>query len=52
MIKINWNASIEKTRKKMGVGVIARGNEGKVLATMYSSKLYIIDVIVDEAFSA
>ena len=51
VIKINWDAMIDKTRKKMSVGVIARNHE-KGIATICSSKPYMIDPTVAEAFAA
>jgi hypothetical protein len=44
--------AIDKTRKKMGVSVIARDHEGKVLATLCSSKPYITNPIVADAIFA
>lgn len=48
--KIKWDAA--KTRKLMSVGVIVRDCEGKVLATLCSSKIYITNPIVAGAFVA
>lgn len=50
--KINWDAAIDKLRKLMGVGVIVRDHEGKVMATMCSPMKYITDPTVVEAFAA
>jgi hypothetical protein len=43
--------TINKTRKKMGVGIIARNHE-KGIATICLSKPYIIDLTVAKAFAA
>lgn len=43
MIKVNWDATIDKSRKKMGVIVIVIDHDGNDLATMCSFKPYIID---------
>lgn len=41
-IKINQNADVDKN-KKMGVGIIARDHERKVMASMCTTKPYIFD---------
>lgn len=43
---------IDKTRNLMGASVIVRDYEGKVMATMCSSMIFIIDPTVAEAFAA
>lgn len=43
--------AIDKTKKKKHVGVIVKDHEGKVLATMCSSKPYITDLIVVHAYA-
>lgn len=50
--KINYDANIDKTRKLMGVGAISRDSEGKVLETLFSPKIYIIDPTMAQAFVA
>jgi hypothetical protein len=39
MVKINWNVAIDNLNKKIGVGVIARDDEGWVLAFMCTTML-------------
>lgn len=46
--KINWNAVIDKIEKKMGLRVFVRDYEGNVLASMCTTKSFIIDLIVAE----
>jgi hypothetical protein len=41
-IKINWDAAVNKAKGKMGIGVIVRDNEGEVLETLQTPRLYII----------
>jgi hypothetical protein len=36
----------------MGVGIIVRDHDKKLLATIYLSKLYIIDLVVAVALAA
>lgn len=49
VIKVNWNAAIDKSREMMGVGVTIRDHDGNVLATMCSSKPYIVNPTATEA---
>jgi hypothetical protein len=48
----NWDAALDKASKLMGVGVIIRDYEEKVLATMCSIMRYITNSAVAEAFAA
>lgn len=48
--KINQDVSIDKTRRMIYVSVIVRDHEGKVLAIMCYSKVYIIDPTIAKAF--
>lgn len=43
VIKINWDAVIDKTRKKMGVCLIVTDHKEKGIGTLCSSKPYILD---------
>jgi hypothetical protein len=43
---------IDKTKKKMSVGIIVRYRDGKVMAAMCSSKPYITDLTGAEVFEA
>ena len=53
MYKINWNATIDKVCKIMGVGVIVRDDMGTVLAQMCMFVRYIItNQIMAEAYAA
>jgi hypothetical protein len=47
VVKINWNAALDITNKKMGVGVTARDAEGFVLASMCATLSFITDPIVE-----
>lgn len=50
--KIYWNTAIDKSRKMMGVGVIVKDYECKVLAVMGTSRMHIIDLTMAEGYSA
>lgn len=52
MYKINWDATIDKVCKIMGVGVIVCDDMGKVLAPMCMFVWYITDPIMAEAYAA
>lgn len=52
MFKINRDAVIDNSKKLMGVGMIVRDHEGKVLAPLYSLKQFIIDPTTAEAYAA
>ncbi|GLT54215.1 hypothetical protein SLA2020_274320 [Shorea laevis] len=52
VIKINLDASIDKARKLMGVGIIARDSMRQVMATMCSFKPYVLNPTVAEAYTA
>lgn len=41
VIKIYWDAAVDKSRKKMDMGVIVWDYEEKVLATIYLSKMHV-----------
>lgn len=38
-----WNAVVDKNQKMMGVGIIVRNYEGKMLASMCATKPYNSD---------
>lgn len=52
VVRVNWNAAIDKSTQKIGVGAIARNHKGNVLASLCSSKPYISDMTVAEAYAA
>lgn len=49
--KINQDVTIDKTVKKMGVGVNVRAHEEKVLATICFAKSYIINTTITKTFA-
>jgi hypothetical protein len=48
---IGMRATINKTKKLMGVGVIIRDSMGKIFASMCMSLPYIIDPTMAEAYA-
>jgi hypothetical protein len=52
VVKINWDASIKKQHKKMGVGVVARDSDRAVLAMYCLTKGSITSPSTAEAVGA
>jgi hypothetical protein len=52
LVKINWDVVVDKTKKKMGISVIIRDGNGKVLTTLVEPKNHIITLNVAEAMIA
>lgn len=50
--KVNWDASIDRWKNLMGVGVIIRDHVGSVLAAQCSVQKYILDPTTIEAIGA
>ncbi|XP_059446463.1 uncharacterized protein LOC132178010 [Corylus avellana] len=48
-VKVNWDAAVDKHRRKMGIGVIIRDSMGEVLTTLSAPKDYIIEPDIAEA---
>ncbi|XP_059438570.1 uncharacterized protein LOC132171299 [Corylus avellana] len=51
-IKVNWDASIDKAGKRMGVGILARDHEGRIIVAMCAMKPDLTDPAVAEAAGA
>jgi hypothetical protein len=51
-LKINWDATVNKKNKIIGVGIVIQDHKGVVRATMCSSKPYVSDPTVAEALGA
>jgi hypothetical protein len=43
VIKLNWDAIVDKEGQKMGVGIIARDHHGTILVVLVTSRLFITD---------
>jgi hypothetical protein len=52
VIKMNWDAAMNRLKKLVGVGIIARDSCGKVLASVCSIQRYIADPSTAEAWGA
>ncbi|KAF5471101.1 hypothetical protein F2P56_011568 [Juglans regia] len=50
--KANWDASIDRVHSRMGVGVVIRNWEGRVTATLKSSRSIFPDAKLAEAMAA
>jgi hypothetical protein len=51
-IKVNWDAALDQTRKRMGIGVIGRNHLGQVLAAYCDTKPFVKDPASAEAWGA
>jgi ribonuclease HI len=51
-MKFNWDASVDHSGKRMGVGLIARDDKGEFCAAVVSSMPFICDPKVAEAMAA
>jgi hypothetical protein len=51
-VKVNWDATVDEHRRKMGIGVIVRDSMGEVLVTLSALKDYIIDPNIAVAMAA
>jgi len=50
--KMNWDAAVDRDQKWMGVGIVSRDSNGKVIASKCSYHRYISDPLVAEALGA
>jgi ribonuclease HI len=51
-VKLNWGAAISSSSKIMGVGVVARNDEGAVLAGLSAPVPYVVDPTTVEVMAA
>lgn len=49
--KINQDATIDKAKKLIGVGVIVRDGEGKVLTALHSSQMYLTNPTIAKNYA-
>jgi hypothetical protein len=52
VIKLNWDAAIDKNNQRMGIGIIARDHNGNIVAAFVATRLYITDPSSAEALAA
>jgi hypothetical protein len=43
-INVNWNATVNRSMRKMSIRVIIRYCKSEVIATLFAPKGYIIDI--------
>jgi hypothetical protein len=51
-VKINWDAAMNKGRRKMGIGVVVRDDKGEVFVTLVAPKDYIVKTNIAEVAAA
>jgi hypothetical protein len=51
-VKLNWDAAVDRSKKMVGLGIIARDSRGIVVASMCSFHPYVSDSTVAEAMGA
>ncbi|XP_059436480.1 uncharacterized protein LOC132169465 [Corylus avellana] len=51
-VKVNWDAAVDKHKRKMGIGVIVRDSMGEVLTTLSAPKDYINEPDIAEVMAA
>jgi phosphotransferase system IIA component len=51
-LKLNWNAALDVSQKKMGVGVVVRDDSGTVKAMVAKVVPFIVDPTLAEAMAA
>ena len=52
MVKINWDAALDKHRKTIGLGIIARDERGSVLAAARKTMSLVVEPVVAESMAA
>jgi hypothetical protein len=52
VLKANWDAAVDGRRKKIGIGVIVRDHEARVIAMLSETKDFIKDPATAEALAA
>jgi hypothetical protein len=50
--KINWDASVDRDRCKMGMGMVVRDHAGQLIAALCTSKDHITDPASAKALAA
>jgi hypothetical protein len=51
-VKINWDASVDKGRNLMGMGIVARDCEGRLIAALCVPQKFMVDPATAEALAA
>lgn len=50
-VKMNWDATVNVSKKKMGIGIVIRDDMGEVLACLSSSRGFISQPIIAECWA-
>ncbi|XP_035551109.1 uncharacterized protein LOC118349687 [Juglans regia] len=50
-IKVNWDTSLDVKRKRMGIGIIIRDEEGEALVVVCDLKKNVVNAVVAESFA-
>jgi hypothetical protein len=45
IIKVNWDAAIDKTKERIGIGIIVQDHEGAVLASCSTTKIFLVEAL-------
>ena len=51
MCKINWDVGVDKGPGRIGIWLILRDHEGKVLTTRSLAKIFLVDTTVAKALA-
>jgi ribonuclease HI len=51
IMKLNWDAAIDRNKKLMGIGIVVRDFTGEVVATQCTTKAYVCNPVVAEAMA-
>jgi hypothetical protein len=51
LVKLNWDATIDIGRQKMGIGIIVRDHTSSVLAVVSASRPHVTDLATAEAIA-
>jgi hypothetical protein len=52
IIKVNWNATIDKTHGRIGIAIIIWDYEGAVLVAYNTTKTLLVEAVVAEVLTA
>ena len=52
IIKVNWDAAVDGKQKRIGIRVVARNHDGRVLAMMSKIMEYIQDLVTAKALAS
>lgn len=50
--KANWDASLDKVERRMGMGIVVRDHKGTLQATLCATMDFVSDLTIAEALAA